>query len=101
MRFGYGTNGFATHRLDDALMIIADLGYDGVALTLDHGHLDPYAVDAARQVGALADRIGDLGLAVVVETGYDGLVAVELPRHSHVAPDVARRSVDFLRKVSP
>jgi len=35
-------------------------------------------------------------LAALVEAGYQGLVAVELPRHSHAAPDVARRSLDFL-----
>lgn len=29
MRFGYGTNGFWDHRLDDALALIADLGYEG------------------------------------------------------------------------
>ncbi len=29
LRFGYGTNGFANHRLADALAVIADLGYDG------------------------------------------------------------------------
>ena len=43
LRFGYGTNGFSNHRLDDALAVIAELGYDGVALTLDHHHLDPFA----------------------------------------------------------
>jgi sugar phosphate isomerase/epimerase len=32
---------------------------------------------------------------------YDGLVAVELPRHSHAAPTVARESIDFLRKALP
>jgi L-ribulose-5-phosphate 3-epimerase len=69
MRFGYGTNGFAGHRLGDALAVIADLGYDGVALTLDHHHLDPYAAGLARQVGAVARRLGELGLGVVVETG--------------------------------
>jgi sugar phosphate isomerase/epimerase len=30
--------------------------------------------------------------------GYSGLVAVELARHSHAAPQVARRSIDFLRR---
>jgi sugar phosphate isomerase/epimerase len=36
-------------------------------------------------------------LAALAEIGYRGLVAVELPRHSHAAPDVCRRSLDFLR----
>jgi L-ribulose-5-phosphate 3-epimerase len=68
-RFGFGTNGFTNHRLSDVLAVLADLGYDGVALTLDHGHLDPYADDFRRQVGWLAGRLGQLGLAIVVETG--------------------------------
>ncbi|MEV7226875.1 sugar phosphate isomerase/epimerase family protein [Polymorphospora sp. NPDC051019] len=69
LRFGYGTNGFANHRLPDALAVIADLGYAGVALTLDHDHLDPFAPDLARQVAEVADRLRDLELAVVIETG--------------------------------
>ncbi|MGW2206908.1 sugar phosphate isomerase/epimerase family protein [Streptomyces sp. NPDC001774] len=69
MRFGYGTNGFTNHRLPDALEVMADLGYAGVALTLDHQHLDPYADDVVPRVAKLADRLRTLGLAVVVETG--------------------------------
>ncbi len=69
LRFGYGTNGFGSHRLDDALAVIAGLGYDGVALTLDHPHLDPFEPGLARRTAAVARRLADLGLAVVVETG--------------------------------
>ncbi|MFL6053420.1 MAG: sugar phosphate isomerase/epimerase family protein [Actinoallomurus sp.] len=69
LRFGYGTNGFANHRLEDALAVIADLGYEGVALTLDHAHLDPYAPDLSVRTRALARRLDRLGLAVVIETG--------------------------------
>ena len=45
LRFAYNTNGAANHRLDDALALIADAGYDGVAVTLDIHHLDPFAPD--------------------------------------------------------
>jgi L-ribulose-5-phosphate 3-epimerase len=69
LRFGYGSNGFADHRLADVLAILADLGYSGIALTLDHQHLDPYASDLSEQVKRLAGQLDVLGLAVVVETG--------------------------------
>lgn len=69
LRFGYGTNGFANHRLDDALAMITELGYTGVALTLDHHHLDPYGPDLPRRVTELSARLDELGLAVVIETG--------------------------------
>lgn len=39
-------------------------------------------------------------LAALEEVGYRGLLQVELSRNSHDAPDVARRSIDFLRKAS-
>ncbi len=67
-RLGYNTNGFAHHRLDDALQVIAELGYRAVALTPDANHLPPdHTSDAQlRAVRALLER---LDLAVVVETG--------------------------------
>ncbi|GJF33622.1 xylose isomerase [Kitasatospora sp. NE20-6] len=80
LRFGYGTNGFGDHRLTDALQIIADLGYQGVALTLDHHHLDPFAPGLARRTAAVADLLRELGLAVVVETGARYLLD---PRRKH------------------
>ncbi|MBE1533921.1 sugar phosphate isomerase/epimerase family protein [Actinomadura algeriensis] len=100
MRFAYGTNGFGSHRLDDALAVIADLGYAGVALTLDAGHLDPYAPGLARRVERVASRLDRLGLRTVVETG--GRYVLD-PRRKHRptllddAPEAARR-VDLLRR---
>ena len=42
MRLGYNTNGLAHHRLLDAIDLLADQGYQSVAITLDAGALDPY-----------------------------------------------------------
>lgn len=66
---GYGTNGFADHPLDDALLVLDRLGYRSLALTLGHPHLDPFAADADRLAGALRRRLDELGWRVVVETG--------------------------------
>ncbi|MFI1937354.1 sugar phosphate isomerase/epimerase family protein [Streptomyces purpureus] len=68
-RLGYGTNGLTDLRLPDALSLLADLGYDGVGLTLDHMHLDPLGPDLAARTAQVARRLGELGLAVTVETG--------------------------------
>ncbi len=99
MRLAYNTNGTAHHRLDDALVLIADSGYQGVALTLDHHHLDPFAPDFRRRAEALARRLEQLRLGLVVETGARFLLD---PRHKHeptlISPDPAGRGrrVDFL-----
>lgn len=67
-RLGYNTNGLAHHRLSEALELIADLGYEACALTLDTCHLDPYRTDAneIRETRATAER---LGIQLAIETG--------------------------------
>ncbi|MFI5808297.1 sugar phosphate isomerase/epimerase family protein [Streptomyces sp. NPDC051561] len=69
LRFGYGTNGLTDLRLYDALGLLADLGYDGVGLTLDHMHLDPLAPELPARTRELARRLERLGLTVTIETG--------------------------------
>ncbi|MET7865499.1 sugar phosphate isomerase/epimerase family protein [Micromonospora taraxaci] len=98
LRLGYGTNGFNNHRLDDALAVIADLGYDGVALTLDHDYLDPFAPGLTRRVAAVSRRLSELGLAVVIETGARYLLD---PWHKHAPTllhDDPTRRIEFLRR---
>ncbi len=98
LRFGYGTNGFSNHRLDDALAVIAELGYEGVALTLDHHHLDPFAADLTARVAKVAHRLQELNLGVVIETGARYLLN---PRHKHaptLLDDDNAHRVDFLKR---
>jgi sugar phosphate isomerase/epimerase len=93
----YGTNGFADHRLGDALAVLADLGYGGVALTLDHQHLDPFAPDLADRTRSVARQLERHGLAVAVETGARYLMD---PHHKHeptlVSAEGRERRLDLL-----
>jgi L-ribulose-5-phosphate 3-epimerase len=99
LRYGYGTSGMADHRLADALQLLADLGYDGVALTLDHMHLDPYAPDVAAQVAVLRRRLDRLGLAVVIETGARYLLDPAGKHRPTLLDEPGRqRRLDLLRK---
>jgi sugar phosphate isomerase/epimerase len=99
LRFGYGTNGMTDHRLADALGLLADLGYDGVALTLDHMHLDPFDRGLAGRVATLARRLARLRLAVVIETGARYLLD---PGRKHqptlLGNDGRSRRLDLLRR---
>ena len=101
MKFAFNTNGAANHRLDDALSLIADSGYDGVALTLDIHHLDPFAPDFPAQRQALARRLQQLNLGCVIETGARFLLD---PRAKHeptllsADPDGRARRIDFLTR---
>lgn len=79
MILGYNTNGFAYHRLEDALEIIAELGYRCVALTLDVHHLNPFT-SSASEVTAVARQLDRLGLSCVIETGSRYLLD---PRRKH------------------
>jgi sugar phosphate isomerase/epimerase len=99
LRFAYNTNGTANHRLDDALSLIADSGYDGVALTLDHHHFDPFAPNLSRRAEQLGAQLSRLGLGLVIETGARFLLD---PRRKHeptlVSPEAEGRArrIDFL-----
>ncbi|GGO87616.1 sugar phosphate isomerase/epimerase family protein [Wenjunlia tyrosinilytica] len=97
IRFGYGTNGFGDHSLEDALAVVAGLGYDGVGLTLDRRHLDPYDTALPRRLSHLSNRLEELGLGTVVETGGRYLLD---PWRKHrptlLSLDGADRRVDLL-----
>jgi sugar phosphate isomerase/epimerase len=99
-RLGYNTNGFAHHRLDDAVEVIAELGYKSVGLTLDIHHLDPFATDA-NTIAAFGAKLRDLDLMPVIETGARFLLD---PRRKHQPTLLSRdpadraRRVDFLRR---
>jgi sugar phosphate isomerase/epimerase len=97
LRYAYNTNGCANHRLDDALALIADNGYAGVALTLDHHHLDPFAPDWSQTTERLAARLRERGLGCVIETGARYLLD---PRDKHEPTLVTASAEGRARRVA-
>ena len=101
LRYAYNTNGAANHRLTDALQLISANGYDGVALTLDHHHFDPFASDFDRRAEELRKDLERLNLSLVVETGARFLLD---PKHKHeptlLSPSLEGRAkrVKFLKR---
>jgi sugar phosphate isomerase/epimerase len=115
--------GHLVGHLAQALQLREELGSPPLlGITLDVGHcvaVEPdSAADCVRRAGPLLFNVqlddmvpgvhehlefgeGELDLAetlgALVEIGYGGLAAVELPRHSHAAPEVARRGMTALR----
>jgi L-ribulose-5-phosphate 3-epimerase len=98
MRFGYGTNGFTNHRLFEAFAVIADLGYDGVALTLDTNHLDPFGADLARRTAEVAAELQRRNLAVVIETGARYLLDPWRKHAPTLMDDDPGPRLDYLRR---
>ncbi|QDU22140.1 sugar phosphate isomerase/epimerase family protein [Urbifossiella limnaea] len=96
---GYNTNGFAHHHLADAVAILAELNYGGIALTLDVHHLDPFAPDRDRQLPDCREQLARFDLRCVIETGARFILD---PRRKHqptlLSPTAAEQQVrlDFL-----
>jgi len=100
MRLGYNTNGLAHHSLPDAIRLLASLGYESVAITADHGALNPYDDRFERQLAEVGRLLKEHRMHSVIETGARYLLD---PLHKHeptlVSPKSAGRPrrVEFLR----
>jgi len=99
MIFGYNTNGFAHHRLADALMVLAQLGYGSIAITVDHDFLDPFAIDIAKRITRVKSLLQRFKLRCVVETGAR-FILDPLRKHQPTLvspkPEERRQRLDFL-----
>ncbi|WP_353815831.1 sugar phosphate isomerase/epimerase family protein [Agromyces sp. SYSU T00266] len=117
--------GMLVETVADALRLRADLGDPPeFGLTVDLGHcvvVEPGGVESAlRAAGGLIVNVQvddmlphahehlelgagaldlDLAFRTLAELGYDGVAAVELPRHSHAAPRLVRESIARLTDV--
>ena len=97
MLLGYNTNGFAHHDLSDALAIISEIGYAGVALTLDRQQLNPADQSGvAAAVAQLQTLLERSALAVTVETGSRFILDA---RRKHQPTLLSRSAGDRQRRI--
>lgn len=96
---GYNTNGLAHHELLDAIALLTEIGYRGVAITLDHGSLNPFDTRLDAQIAQVAEALEKHEFRCVIETGARFLLD---PHTKHeptlVSADPAGRArrIDFL-----
>ncbi len=99
----YNSNGFAFHRIEDAVRILAGLGYDGLALTPDVHHLDPFRTSDA-ELHAFRSLLEEHGLGIVIETGARFVIdparkhwptLLDAPRDAHRRIDLLCRCIDM------
>jgi sugar phosphate isomerase/epimerase len=99
MLIGYNTNGLAHHDVFEAVELLAEIGYRGVAITLDSCTLNPFDERCTAQVEQMRALLSRCGMQSVVETGARYLFD---PRVKHeptlmTADTAAReRRIDFL-----
>jgi sugar phosphate isomerase/epimerase len=101
MRLGYNTNGLAHHSLPAAIELLASLGYESVAITLDHTAINPYSEHFQRELAETAELLHRFRMHSVIETGARYLLN---PREKHeptlvsAAEDDRLRRIDLLRR---
>jgi len=101
VKLGYNTNSLAFHRWDDAIRLIAETGYESVAITVDHYCLNPFSSDLPEQLHDMRAMLEQYQLSSVIETGARFLLN---PRAKHeptlvsATPDDRVRRIDFLKR---
>jgi sugar phosphate isomerase/epimerase len=98
MLLGYNTNGLAHHDPFDAVELLAEIGYQSVALTIDHQCLSPYRAGFASDLARMREALQRLKLRSVVETGARFLLDRNVkhePTFMTADPAARQRRIEF------
>ena len=97
MRMGYNTNGAIGFPLEDTIRLLSDLGFQSIALTLDHEVLNPFSADIGQSLERTQRLLTRLGMHSVVETGARYLLNRQVKHHpTLVSPDPAEQQFRIL-----
>lgn len=69
MILGYNTNGLSNHNAMEGLELLARTGYQSIALTIDHGWLNPFDPNRDVQLQQIKHFLNQNKIATVIETG--------------------------------
>ena len=97
MYLGYNTNGLAHHDLFDAVELLAEIGYRGVAITIDHNALPPGRRGSAERITRLRRLLEKLGMRSVIETGARFLLDPRVKHEPTLLSEDRRRRIDFYK----
>ena len=112
MFLGYNTNGLAHHDLFDAVELLAEIGYRGVAITIDHNALPPgdcpnfrlsengtvpFARRNGQRIARLRQLLEKLGMRSVIETGARFLLDPRVKHEPTLLSESPRRRIDFYK----
>lgn len=101
MYLGYNSNGFAHHDPHQAIELIAETGYRGIGITVDHRWLNPFSTDFQQQLDRVHRQLRLYRLRTVVETGARFLLDPSIKHEPTLISDGATargRRVDFLKR---
>ena len=97
MFLGYNTNGLAHHDLFDAVELLAEIGYRGVAITIDHNALSPDGRYVAQRIARLRNLLEKLAVRSVIETGARFLLDPRAKHEPTLLSESPRRRIDFYK----
>jgi sugar phosphate isomerase/epimerase len=95
--FGYNTNGLAHHDLFDTVELLAEIGYRGVAITIDNNTLPPQGPYARQRTERLRRLLEQHDMRSVIETGARYLLNPRMKHEPTLLSEDRRRRIDFTK----
>ena len=86
MKFGFRTQTFYKRSLERTLRALAEIGFDGVDIALEHPDTNPIRLSDPEEVAAVGKMVSDAGLDMMAASYH---VGCDVPRTSHVVAPVS------------
>ncbi len=96
MLLGYNTNGLSDHDLQSAMEVVGELGYQAIAITLDHHNVNPFSDHLQDEIETTQLLLRQYNLVPVVETGARYLLD---PWNKHQPTLVSKHRAERLLRI--